>query len=355
MIETRKMSYQKKIIKLFIFLVGIFLIGCSGDDGKDGMDGLNGLNGNTGPAAVLIVPDEIEDIQEAIDLISTNGGGTVYIRAGEYALSKGIHIKNSNITISGEQGTILTLEAGVNQPVILIGSDTETPSNTIENIKIESLEIDGNMAAQNSVTDPNRPWIRNNGIDVRAVNDLYLSELDIHHARSGGLVVSGNSSIIFIDKSSFHHNYFDGIALYASEDIQVSNFFCYDNQAAGLSLDNDLKYVMFSTGSIRNNGDVGIFARHSKELKFQDLLIADNQSHGCFLSHESMGTGTGVNGLIFNSCSFTSNDGYGFWLASPASESSKISTIGCLFSSNILDAVNLDVNGELYMTGCIFQ
>lgn len=121
-------------------------------------------------------------------------------------------------------GTLLRLEADVNQPVILIGSDEENPSVSIENISVKVLEIDGNMSAQDSETDPNRPWIRNNGIDVRAVTDLHISEVDVHHARSGGVVVSWDSKIIYIDKSSFHHNYFDGIALYASEDIIVSDF-----------------------------------------------------------------------------------------------------------------------------------
>jgi len=361
MIETRNLLCNKKLNKLFIFLIGIFLIACSGDDGKDGLsgldglDGLDGLNGNTGPAAVLIVPDEIEDIQQAIDSLTIGGGGTVYIKAGEYRLSKGIHIQHSNITILGEQGTLIKLNNDVNQPVILIGSDEEVPTERIENIKVECLEIDGNKDSQSSERDPNRTWIRNNGIDVRMVKDLYVSEVDIHHARSGGLVVSWNSSLIFIDKSSFHHNYYDGIALYASEDIQVSNFFCNDNQAAGLSLDNDLKYVMFSVGTIRNNGDVGIFARHSKELKFQSLEIANNQSHGCFLSHESYGTGTGVNRLTFNSCSFIENNGYGYWLATPVSESKNNSVIACLFSGNTQDAIEVPADGALDLTGNIFQ
>lgn len=353
MIETRKMSYYKKFTRLFVVLVAVFLIGCSGDDGKDGIDGLDGLNGQTGPAAVLIVPDEIEDIQQAIDSISTNGGGTVYIKAGVYELSQGIHINSSNITISGEQGVLIKLNDNVNQPVILIGSDAETPSDTIENIKVESLEIDGNKDGQTFETDPNRTWIRNNGIDVRMVRNLYVSEVDIHHARSGGLVVSWNSSLIYIDNSYFHHNFFDGIALYASEDIQVTNFFCNDNQAAGLSLDNDLKYVMFSIGTIRNNGDVGIFARHSKDLKFQNLLIADNHSHGCFLSHVSLGTGTGVTRLTFNSCSFIDNMGYGFWLPSPISESSKISIIGSVFSGNILAPIQIDPMSDFHYDALI--
>lgn len=342
---------------LLAFCFSLFLFACCDCDceqGPTGPEGPEGKKGDMGNSPTFIVPDDEEDIQTAISMLPADGG-SVFVRAGTYTLTEGIHINRSNISLSGEMGTLLRLEADVNQPVILIGSDEENPSVSIENISVKVLEIDGNMSAQDSETDPNRPWIRNNGIDVRAVTDLHISEVDVHHARSGGVVVSWDSKIIYIDKSSFHHNYFDGIALYASEDIIVSDFFCNLNQAAGLSLDNDLKQVQFSNGTIRNNGDVGIFARHSKDLKFQNLIISDNQSHGCFLSHTSLGTGTGVHSLIFSSCSFTGNMGYGFVLASPVSESTKISIQGSLFSGNIQGAIKIDPESDLYQTGNVFQ
>lgn len=343
-------SYQ---FLLVISALVLFLAACEGDEGPRGPQGSKGEMGNS---FTIIVPYDTTDIQAAIDMLP-DAGGTVYIKAGTYLLDEEIHINRSNITLTGEMGTLLRLNEEVNQPVILIGSDSETPdsSELIFNIRVERLEIDGNMTVQSYETDPDRPWIRNNGIDVRMVKDLYVSEVDVYHARSGGIVVSWDSRIVIIDKSSFHHNFFDGIALYASEDIQVQNFFCYDNDAAGLSLDNDLKNVIFSTGSIKDNGDVGIFARHSKDLKFQGLVIANNQSHGCFLSHTSLGTGTGVTRLTFNSCSFTDNEGYGFWLASPLTESQMISIQGSVFSGNILGSIELIPESNLYQTGNVFQ
>jgi len=346
-IEGRIM-HQRAIIKLWCVLFTVFFTGCCCEDGDNGQDGKDGAT------AVLIVPDEISDIQAAIDTLSIIGGGTVYIKSGVYDLSKGIHINSSNITLTGEQGTLLKLNNNVNQPVLLIGDDAEVPDVSIENIKIEKIEIDGNKDFQNSETDSNRSWIRNNCIDIRKANDVRISEVDLHDARSGGIVVSWDSRYIFIDNSFFHHNFFDGIALYDSEDIFVTNFFCHYNQAAGLSLDNDLKGTIISTGSIKNNGDVGIFARHSMEVEFSNLVIAQNLSHGCFLSHESINTETGVNQLLFTDCSFYNNEGYGFWLASPASESSKITIQASIFSDNIRGAINMDPNGELYQTGNVF-
>ena len=336
-----------------LFIVGLIsctlMFGCCCDDCEDG------VMGPAGPSPVIIVPDSTEDIQEAIDLLARAGGGTVYIRAAQYTLSQGLHIGSSNITVKGDQGTLIALDDHVNQPVILVGSEAETPTVGIENIRIENLELDGNTDSQDSETDPNRPWIRNNGIDIRMASKVWITGVDIHDARSGGLVASWNPRFIFVDKSSFHHNFFDGIALYDGEDIQVSNFFCYENGAAGLSLDNGLENVVFSAGSILNNGDVGIFARHSADLTFHGLLVGHNGSHGCFLSHQEIGTSTGATRLFFNSCSFIDNDGYGFWLASPASESPNNTVVGCLFSGNTQGALEVDPNGELYQEGNVYQ
>lgn len=346
-------GHFKNLKRPFFFIISatLFLLGSCCEDCKDGEDG---LMGPVGPSPVIII-SENDDIQQAIDSIAQENGGTIYLKSGRYELSQGIHINCSNIKISGEPGTLIELNSNVNQPLILIGSDEKIPTVIIENIEIESIELDGNKDYQTSETDPGRPWIRNNCIDIRMACDINIRNVDIHDARSGGLVVSWNSQFIFIDKSSFHHNFFDGIALYASEDIQISNFFCYENNAAGLSLDNELKSVLFNTGIINNNGDVGIFARHSEDLNFNGIVIVNNQSHGCFLSHESVGTSSGVNRLFFNSCSFIDNSGYGFWLASPVSESPNNTVIGCLFSGNTLGPVELDAEGELFQVSNVFQ
>lgn len=120
-------------------------------------------------------------------------------------------------------------------------------------------------------------------------------------------------------------------------------------------MDVKLKHVSFNNGSLKNHGDVGIFVRDSEDLSFHDLLIYGSGSHGCFLSHQALGTGTGVKRLLFHGCSFLDNDGYGLWLASPASESPNNAAIGCLFSGNTLGTIEIDPNGELYQEANVFQ
>lgn len=278
------------------------------------------------------------------------------MRAGEYTLTQGIHIDRSNVSILGEPGTVLRLADAVDQPVILIGTDTETPTenDTIDDVWIEGLELDGNRDGQTQETDPNRPWIRNNTIDVRAVHDLWIERVDAHSAASGGLVVSWNSATIYVSQSTFSNNVFDGVALYASEGIHLADFDSLDNDAAGLSLDNDMFDVQFSGGRLANNGDVGIFARHSTDLVFQDLVVSDNASHGAFLSHESMDNGTGINRLLFTGVSFLDNDGYGLWMASPESQSADNALLACVFGGNTSGPVMLDQDADLSLEAIVY-
>lgn len=349
-ILSKKFSLRFKIIlfSLNCLLILTLSLGCEGPTGPAGADGANGAS------PLVIVPDDYSDIQEAVDKLN-NDGGSVFIRAGLYILSQGIHINKSNVSLFGEQGTIIQLDDGVNQPVVLIGTDAETPIERISDIEIKNIEIDGNDENQTSETDLIRTWIRNNAIDVRMVDYLYISNVNLHDAISGAFVVSWDSNFIFVDNSSFHNCTYDGIALYDSADIQISNFICYENNAAGLSLDNQLKNVIFDGGIIRDNNNVGIFVRNSEDISFHDLKILSNGSHGSFLGHETEGTNTGVTRLFFDSCSFLDNGGWGFYLSSTTVDSPDNTVIGCLFSGNVSGDIYIIAGGSLDQEGNIFQ
>ena len=309
-----------------------------------------------GNTVILFAGAAASTIQNAVDSLPAEGG-TVKLNAGVYTLSQGIHIDRSNVTFMGESGTVLRLNDSVDQPVILVGTDAQTPveGDEIQNVRISNLEIDGNKDNQNQETDPDRSWIRNNGIDVRRTRNLWIGDLNVYNAVSGGLVVSWNSSKVFAGNSMFHHNQFDGIALYASEDIQIADFMCYENESAGLSLDNNLSHVIFHDGSIKNNGDVGIFARDSEDLSFFHLVISDNGSHGCFMSHQEPGTGTGVARLVFSACSFLDNSGDGLHLGSTTADSPDNAVVSCLFSGNTGTALYVIDGGAIDDAGCVYQ
>lgn len=300
--------------------------------------------------AANIRPDAPEGaravIQDAIDRLPPEGG-TVLIPAGRYILDGMLHIDRSHVALRGEPGTVLVLADDVKQPNLLIGSDAKAPreADMIGNIYIGNIELDGNKAAQDSEFHPTMPWLRNNTIDVRAVDDLIIENVNAHNARSGGIVASWECERITIHNSQFHHNFFDGIALYASRHIIVSDFLCYANNAAGLSLDNRLRDITFANGHIYNNQNVGIFARDCDGLYFRNLVIRDNGSFGTFLAHTVYPKGhpkegkivphTGINNSHFSNCSFIDNGGNGIWFVSTPELSKNNSIMGCTFSGNI--------------------
>jgi len=303
----------------------------------------------------IIHPPIQLDIQKAIDNLPSEGG-TVKIPAGIHILRKGLHINKSNVCLSGEAGTYLKLADDVSQPMILIGSDAETPKTYVRNVTISCLDLDGNMFHQPTESDATRIWLMNSGIDVRMVENLWINNVNIHNARSGGLVVSWESKNVFIDGSVFHDNTFDGIALYASENIFVSNFYCYSNHSAGISIDNSLKHAVFNNGIIKNNLDVGIFAREAYDLSFHNLMLAQNRNNGCFISHNNIRPeGTGVNRVFFSGCSFFDNVGWGLWIASSQDLSHGNAVVSSLFSGNTLGPINIDQGGRIGHAGNVYN
>ena len=181
-----------------------------------------------------------KSIQEAIDALPP-GGGVVTVPAGTHVCFRGLRINRSDVTLRGEGQAILKLASGVNQPVLLVGGDAEIPAAAIRNIRVENLQIDGSQKGQTSETDPARPWIRNNGIDVRRVHGLVVDKVRVHDARSGGIVISWGSSNVTVTASDCDNNFFDGIAFYDSVGIMVNDFCCTSNGMGGMSFDNRLK------------------------------------------------------------------------------------------------------------------
>ncbi|KAF4994620.1 hypothetical protein FGRMN_5665 [Fusarium graminum] len=81
----------------------------------------------TTPNITLSFNDSIDDvkslIQEAIDSISSSGGGSVILPAGKWPVTAGINV-SSNVVVSGspEDDTILILQDRPSEPVFTLGS-----------------------------------------------------------------------------------------------------------------------------------------------------------------------------------------------------------------------------------------
>ncbi len=324
--------------------------GTPGDPGLQGEPGIQGEQGEAGPSFSVILPDDTDDLSAAVDMLP-DSGGTIFLRAQEgcYEVIESVHIDRSNVTIQGEAGVEVCLADGVDQPLILIGSDAEVPSESerVENIRLIDLALDGNRENQSSETDPSRPWLRNNLIDIRMASRVWVDRVDSHSGISGCLVGSWSSELLHVDDSLFHDCFYDGIALYTSSNLVLRGFQAFDNGSAGISLDNDLSDVLFADGLVRDNGDVGIFVRDSQDLGFRGLSVRDNASYAVFAADAGV-DGTEVSNLSFMGCDFTDNGG-GFWQASSSVSSDGNVLMGSVFRGT--GAEILDSSGLLVQSG----
>jgi parallel beta-helix repeat protein len=259
---------------------------------------------------------------------------TIKVLSGRYLLKDSFRIGRSKVSVIGEPGALFQLLGNINEPVIAIGSQAEStgPADVITDIAIMGLEIDGNKERQNSEYSARRPWIRNNGIDVRAVARLKVSNVVANNNRSGGLVISWGCSDVRVTGSTFAKNYFDGIAFYDSKDVDVSDCTMTKNLGAGISLDNNFVDSRFSRCVIESNHDVGIFARWSARLEFRDCIVRQSGSWGIFLGHDARERG--VIDIVITGGEIVGNRG-GLWMASVNEKQSRGTRVeGALFSAN---------------------
>lgn len=288
---------------------------------------------------------------ERIDLVRINSNGDfaraeqyvrnskadtvrVVITEGEYTLSDSFRIQRSRVTLIGEGKVVLRLADGSNCPVIVVGSqkDYVEPADYIESVAVRSVEIDGNRLAQTSEFDRSRPWIRNNGIDVRGVSGLVVDNLVARNCRSGGLVISWGCSDALVYRSRFEGNHFDGLAYYDSQRIFTVDCDASGNLCAGVSIDNRFSDSVFARCRIENNGDVGVFARNSARLFFVECQVARSRQWAFFLAHDEQGQGISESAIV--DCQIVENNG-GVRMASTTETQSRDNALsGNRFSSN---------------------
>lgn len=233
----------------------------------------------------------------------------VEIESGDYTLKEAFNILRSNVTVRGKGEVSLKLAPNAQCPVIAIGSQDSylKLDDVIANIVISDLTIDGNKDFQRSEYDRKLPWIRNNGIDVRAVSGLVVERVRCDNNRSGGLVVSWGCSDVLVRECSFERNFFDGVAYYDSERVFTVDCEMRSNNGAGISLDNALTDSIFARCNLENNRDVGVFARHSSQLVFESCVVRDSGNWAFFLSHDEKNQG--VFDIEIANCELIDNKG----------------------------------------------
>jgi hypothetical protein len=188
-------------------------------------------------------------IQEAVDYVSTLGGGEVFIRSGIYKINQTIQPK-SYVAIRGSGiSTVLLKTPNINPDPdfryrIFFGRN-------VSNVVIENLVVDGNK--------DNLPW-SGTAWDYHSIRFEYSSDIDIR-----------NVVVRYVKAGA-------GIMFYKNTRIRIINNTIHDNGSTQDSLPSDAIYVGHSTDVIvagnfvRNVTDTGTACDNDN-----DVMIIGNR------------------------------------------------------------------------------
>lgn len=191
---------------------------------------------------------------------------------GRTVIDKPIYVESSNVTILGENST-LKLSDHANCPILVIGNREDNFNKPISNVVVKGVVFDGNKDNQDSEFMSGSEHLRNNCVTVRNASNVYIQDIVVCNARSGGIVLEKKCSQVVINGLNAYMNYFDGFAGYESVKCVLKNALIHSNNAAGVSLDWSFNNCGFENITIEDNGDLAIFMRDCKNNIFKDISI----------------------------------------------------------------------------------
>ena len=234
-------------------------------------------------------------IQQALDRLPERGGEVV-LPPGNFEVCQPIVLRRDHQILRGSGvETVLHLAASANCPVIIMGEPVNHPKQTVKNLRVSDLFVDGNRLHQQ-----HELWrlkgegsqIRNNGIQVQDVSDSTVENVICAHCRSGGLVTTRGVQRLVVKNLNAFDNEFDGLACYETEDCLFTGLNLHDNPGAGISLDLAFNHNVISNAVLTGN-DMGIFMRASCDNQFYNVSIRDSRHFGVFMAHAERQTERG--------------------------------------------------------------
>lgn len=264
------------------------------------------------------VTDDTTSIQNAIDSLSTTGGGTVIVPAGNYMIKAhdseqaqtrpyylydtgGIALKD-NVTLKMDNGTTLTAIPNTEHNYNIIRVVGRT------NVKILGGHIRGDLDKR--TTDQlNGEW--GYGIALQGSKNVYIHDVDIQQTMGDAINLQigiDNSTLNFnvlIDKVYLDKNYRQGISVEGVEHCAIINSDVQGTSGtapeAGIDLEPGYdtvknKHILIAGNRIINNSGAGIMASRfvATQDSNSDIVIRDNYFFG------NVGKHTNTNGAVIH-------------------------------------------------------
>lgn len=235
------------------------------------------------------------EIQQALDALPERGGEVV-LPPGKIIIRDPLVLRRDAQTLSGSGlSTVLWLADDANCPVIIMGEPVNSPGQTVKNLRVSDLTIDGNRSRQQREIwklEGEGSQIRNNGITVQDVSDSVIANVTSTRCRSGGLVTTRHVRRLTVRGLDAFDNEFDGLACYETEDSLFTDLYLHDNPGAGISLDLAFNHNVISN-AVLNANDLGVFMRASRNNQFCNVSIRNSHHHGVFMAHAETQTAQG--------------------------------------------------------------
>jgi len=257
-----------------------------------------------GPVITLKTGVTSADIQNDLNLFTN--GCILMLPPGKIKISQPLVLQyNGQILRGSGPTTVLYLANDANCPVIIMGKPVNRPMQTVRNVGVCDLFIDGNRAHQQREL-----WresgegseIRNNGITVQNVSDSLIKNVTSTRCRSGGLVTTLGVRRLTVENFASFDNEFDGLACYLTTDSVFSDLYLHDNPGAGISLDLAFDHNVIRSAILASN-DLGIFMRDSRDNHFDHVSIRSNRDFGVFMAQAFESVERGVQPQPDTECS----------------------------------------------------
>ncbi|HEV2691949.1 MAG TPA: right-handed parallel beta-helix repeat-containing protein [Verrucomicrobiae bacterium] len=259
------------------------------------------------PVVIMLSPGVTgEDIQSALNSLP-DAGGEVVLPAGTFSIRQPIVLHRDFQTLRGAgTSTVLRLADDANCPVVIMGEPVNHPKQTVRELCVRDLSIDGNRTQQHREV-----WrqmgegsqIRNNGITVQGVADSLVRNVVTTECRSGGLVTTRDVRHLTVRGLESFANEFDGLACYETENCVFADLNLHDNPGAGISLDLAFNHNVVSNAMLNSN-DLGVFMRSSRDNQFLNVSIENSHHNGVFMAHAVVETDHGLQPAPQTECTY---------------------------------------------------
>jgi parallel beta-helix repeat protein len=229
------------------------------------------------PCTVRLSPGD--DVQRAVERARV-----VCLRSGEFRLRRFVAITRDGRVLRGAgPSTVLRLETDTQSPVVVIGDpDRPVPRRPIAHVTIASLRIVGGGAGGPEAL-PDRPYLTNSALVVRAGRDVTIHDVTLGACRSACLLTERDTRRITIVHADIGGSVWDGVALNRTSDARIVGNTIHDNTAAGISAEH-LVGSAIADNVVRDNGTHGLYLSDSYGNTIARNLFARNVLAGVFLA-----------------------------------------------------------------------